>query len=166
MEFRDTGLSFIDFIGEFTNVDHTKFIFICPIHGKQQCGINNFLKGKNGCPECKGRTQKEAYINEVYSDSKLICLKFGVATNSGARLKNHNMKNTSFMKQKYVYLFDEVIDCKTAEKECKNRLKCGVISKVKLKDGSTETVELSELENIIKIYEEFGGKLKIDKEKN
>lgn len=134
----------------------SKFIYLCPIHGKQTITPSNFFKGR-GCAQCAGQNQKECYINIIYDEHLAVALKFGISNKSKARLRGQNGRNLFQMKQMQVYQFCSVEDCKAAERTCLSEIDCGILSSRELQDGYTETTSLQNLDKIIEIYERFGG---------
>lgn len=129
-----------------------------------RCGITfqsssgSLQAGKVGCGCSWGYNQKQAYINEVYGGEVLLGLKFGISTNSNSRNKTLSKNKDYTISLSAVYEFDSVGDCRNAEKYCKNNLPCGIFSREALPDGYTETTYAHYYDNIIKIYENFGGK--------
>ena len=56
-------------------------------------------------------------------------------------------------------LFDNVEDCKSAEKACKSRLECGTIDNIEMQDGWTETTCLQNLVPVLMIIKEYKGEI-------
>ena len=114
---------------------------------------------QSGCLpcECKGTRQTRAYITGIYDKDTIIALKFGVAQNPNRRIKEQQPHTIYELKHLGVWEFPKEAMCLAAERECKNSLVCSVVPKEELKDGYTETSYISNLENIISIYEDFGG---------
>lgn len=158
---RDNNLADYTFVGwkdEYKN-SYSKFKYLCKEHGEQIISVNGFLSGC-GCPECKGKAQRQAYINVVTDgdgDGIPVALKLGIANSSPNRLRNQNYKNLFQMDNLGVWEFPTIKSCKAAEKECKKKLTCGVLNERELKDGWTETTDLSCLDAIINIYTKHGG---------
>lgn len=154
-ECKERGYEFINWKNEkFGN--RAKFIYLCPLHGKQTITPNHLLRGK-GCPQCAGQNQQECYINFVHDEDTPVAVKFGIANNSKIRLREQNRKNLFQMKQVQVYHFNLVENCKAAERACLEELECGILTDRELEDGYTETTSIQNLDKIIKIYERFGG---------
>lgn len=133
-----------------------KFKYFCKAHGIQEMTALYFLKGQ-GCAHCAGFNQKQAYINLVQDSDIDVCLKFGIAIDSAERLKGQNRNNKMQMKNLIVYEFPDSLSCKRAESEIKARFKCRYLKKRDLTDGHTETLPLNMFDDIVKVYEEFGG---------
>ena len=140
----------------------------------------HFLKWKIYCPECDTESRSShpkelklglrpcnctnekqvfAYINILEDGTTPIALKFGITSNYKARLVKQKTKSNYEIKLFSLYRFPDVISCKSAEKECKDTLTCGVISRTDMQDGWTETTYLSHLSKIQEIYRKYGGVL-------
>lgn len=129
----------------------------CKHHGYFEQLPANHLKG-SGCPLCAGHLQNQAYIHLV-KDLDIVCaLKLGIARDWLKRMLHQNKRNTFQVENVGVWQFNSVMRCKTAERECKQTLKTGVLNERELKDGWTETVSVLDLEKVISIYEKHGGK--------
>lgn len=153
------GYTFVDAFYEGEAYSHGSVKYCCPVHGEQSMAVKNLMFGR-GCPECCNKTQRYCYINEVYDEDNEICaLKFGIANDAKQRLKSQNYNNVFSMVQKAVYFFPDVKSCKAAEIECKNSLITGVVEKCQMWDGRTETTILENYNDIVEIYERFGGVL-------
>lgn len=135
-----------------------EFKYGCKDHGEQIGNADHLLHKGRGCPQCKGHTQQQAYINYIYDEQNLLCaLKFGIANSSDRRIKEQNSHNVFTMKQSQVWHFPTVKQCKDAEKRCKRVLHTEAVSKYSMPDGYTETVELSCMASIQNIYKLYGG---------
>lgn len=133
----------------------TKISITCIVHGEFMQVPSSHLQGI-GCPKCKGNIQKQAYINLVSDGVVDLALKFGIANNSDSRVYDQNRKSKLLVTQLAVWEFPSVDMCKNAERMVKSTNK-QILTKEDLPDGYTETSSLSDLEHIIRIYEEFGG---------
>lgn len=131
--------------------------YACNEHGKQSTVYDALVHAGSGCPECRGKRQREAYINFVYDNTEVVAVKFGIANDHALRIKQQNGKNRLSMETYQVYKFDTTRECKKAEAEVKKLLCCGILTKTDLKDGHTETVKPSDLDNVINIFENNGG---------
>lgn len=118
--------------------------------------IANLKKGHVPC-RCGINNQKEAYINTISDKELVIALKFGIANDSYKRLSDQRKKSAFEVSSFGVWKFEDAASCRSAERKCKDSLDCGTISKRDFEDGWTETTHTYNLENIIKIYEDFGG---------
>lgn len=113
-------------------------------------------RGQRPCG-CNIHRQQEAYINLIADDHIIVGIKFGIANNSRRRVKEQNSKSLYTLEQHSVYTFPDVASCKKAERECKQELECGVVLKLDMPDGYTETTWLYNLEKIEEIYKRNGG---------
>lgn len=138
---------------------YSKFKYLCKEHGEQAISFANFLNSGQGCPECKGKTQRQAYINMVISDHIPIAIKIGIANNSPNRLRGQNRTNLFKMVNIGVWEFPTVQSCREAEAYCKRDFECSVLSCRELQDGWTETTSIKNLDSVVKVYENFGGVL-------
>ena len=86
-----------------------------------------------------------------------IAIKFGIANNSFQRLKSQNRRSVYQINNHLIYKFPNIDSCKSAEKECKAVLVCGVVSRSDVPDGHTETTYSNNLERVVEIYEKHGG---------
>lgn len=133
------------------------FIFSCSRHGDQVVSVANFLYRHQGCPLCAGKNQQQCYLHQVKDNGVPVALKLGIARDWQGRLRGQNMKNLFQAQNIGVWEFENVDDCKSAERECKQTLKTGVLSSREMKDGWTETVSTLDLDKVIAIYEKHGG---------
>lgn len=153
------GYTFMSAVYEGEAYSHGVVTYCCPEHGEQSMTVKNLMSGR-GCPECSNKTQQLCYINEVRDEDNVTCaLKFGIANDAEQRLKGQNSKNAFSMVQVAVYFFEDIKNCRLAERECLNILECGVVNKFQLSDGHTETTALENYDTIVGIYERFGGVL-------
>jgi hypothetical protein len=131
--------------------------FWCPTCDDQfestSYGLQN---GKMPCG-CSAHNQKYSYINTIEDAGLVIGLKFGITSNLKARCYKQNKHSVFDIKNIGVWKFDNSMSCKGAEKYCKNSLDCGVFSKEEVPDGWTETTHTSNIDEIISIYEGYGG---------
>lgn len=136
---------------------HRRFQYSCPLHGTQETWATSYLVGQ-GCPVCGGQDQRQCYINQVSDGDSPVAIKFGISRSSNLRVRIQNSTNLFRMEQIGVWEFPSVKSCKAAEKQCKKELECRVLTKRELKDGYTETTHIKNLDRIIEIYENHGGK--------
>lgn len=129
----------------------------CGEAGESQSG--DLQQGKRPCA-CSPMRQKEAYLNWVVDgNNNALALKFGIANNSKRRVKKQNSSSIYEVRQYQVYTFPDVSSCRSAERECKQSLVCGIVSKTDMKDGWTETTSVLNLNKVRVIYEKHGGVL-------
>lgn len=111
---------------------------------------------KRGCRGCKCSKHKPtiAYINAV--GDKFI--KFGITSNN-PKLRMYNQSRMCCLKISNLgsWRFDDVSACRAAEQECIRTLETGVITKSQMQDGYTETTYAYNLQEVVDIYEKFGG---------
>ena len=135
----------------------TKIIIIDPEHGEFKLLPHDFIRGANHPKHCN-RVQHYAYIHIIYDNGVPIALKFGIESTQGNRLIQQNRKSKYDISACYSFYFDDSESCKKAESECKNSLLTGVISKINMVDGYTETTSICNINKIINIYKKWGGK--------
>lgn len=149
--------TFLDFTGDWLGA-YTLCFVSCDIHGTWSPTINNFINHSTNCPLCSNKPQHECYINWIIdSKNTIVAVKFGITSNSKRRIKQQNVKSVYEIKLFRVYKFPDTMSCKQAERQCKQTLQTGVITKEDVSDGYTETTCHSNLLKIIQIYEENGG---------
>ena len=86
-----------------------------------------------------------------------MAVKFGIANNAIIRNRQQNRTSVYPVKGCGVWEFETKGDCVSAERECKQTLECGILTKEEMPDGWSETVDVKDLEKIISIYEKHGG---------
>ncbi|QXV78235.1 hypothetical protein bas61_0106 [Escherichia phage EmilieFrey] len=156
------GYVWVDWITKPSSIG--KFKYLCLVHGEQIGSARNLLSLGQGCPQCAGHNQQQLYINIVKDNDIIVALKFGISKDSDRRLNGQNSRNLFFMERICLYDFSTVKQCKAAERAIKKKLKTGILTERELKDGYTETVSVSDLENLQKIITQYGGKLVYSKE--
>lgn len=109
------------------------------------------------CPRCGRQNQQYAYINSIELDNNIIALKYGIENTPNKRVKKQNYSSIYNVKTLYLYHFNTVDDCKSAENECKKLFGKGILSKKEMPDGYTETTSTANIDKIIDIYEKWGG---------
>lgn len=147
---------FLGFSEPFKN-NKTKFIRKCQKHGEYVTCLNNYLDERHECPSCANQNQKECYINFVKDEENTLALKFGIAKDSQQRIKKQNSQSIFSIEQYGMWKFPTVKACRAAEQYIKKHLSCRFLTKAEMSDGYTETTSIANLEDIIKIYEDFGG---------
>lgn len=161
-EVEGKGYVWVDWITKPSSIG--KFKYLCLVHGEQIGSARNLLSLGQGCPQCAGHSQQQLYVNVVKDNDIIVALKFGIAKDSDRRLNSQNSRNLFFMERICLYDFSTVKQCKAAERAIKKKLKTGILTARELKDGYTETVSVSDLENLQKIITQYGGKLVYSKE--
>lgn len=136
---------------------HVNMGFICIVGHEFSMTPKNIKSGQR-CSVCRGNLQKMAYINSILDNGNAIAVKFGIATSADARLRSLSANNKNVeIKRIGVWLFPSVEKCRKAEREVKSRLDTGVLSKIYMPDGHSETTSLKNIDEIIDIYVKNGG---------
>lgn len=130
----------------------------CPECGEVGESISGNLQQGNRPCGCSKHRQQECYINWVVDDhNNAVAIKFGIARDSKQRVKQQDSKAAYTLTQHSVYEFPDVTSCKKAERECKQKLECGILTKEEMPDGYTETTSIRNLIKIIETYKRSGG---------
>lgn len=136
---------------------HCYWHYYCPECGKEgESPSDNLQRGCRSC-ECSMQRQKSSYINLILDRGQVIALKFGIAINIGRRVRQQDTNCIYSVVNYSSYIFESVGLCKQAERECKQKLLCGVLTKEEMPNGYTETTYTYNLEKIVEIYERNGG---------
>lgn len=144
---------------------HSKYRNGFSAHWWIRCGACNVTvetlyvtlkKGGLSC-ECSSYNQKFSYIHLIKDYELQIGLKFGISNDVHRRFMGQQNMTSLVMENIGVWEFDNSINCKKAERILKNTMDCGVISKELFPDGHSETTHINNIDNIIKVYEEYGG---------
>lgn len=131
---------------------------MCKDHGEYVSNYKDMCRDLVGCPKCAGNLQDKSYINFVNDENNnTIALKFGISGKPEARLLKQKYTTDLDVINYGVWYFKSVDICKEAEGKVKDSVKTSLLSKDLFPDGYTETCDIKYLEDIIKIYEEFGG---------
>lgn len=136
----------------------TLWNFECPVcDWKGLSDQANLAAGKIPC-ECSIISKMtNAYINLISDGETDIAIKFGITSRPERRLKMMQSKCVYEVSELGVWGFEEFFSCRKAETILKNTLVCGIIPRSEMEDGFSETTNLSNLEQIVKTYEEYGG---------
>lgn len=137
---------------------HKKYWHVyCPdCDSSGEAHIVGFYKGSKCC-ECSVQTPKETYINLITDGAEVVAIKFGVANNSLVRIKDQKSGCIFDMSIYGVWVYPDSKSCKGAERTCMHSMPVGVLTKEEMPDGYTETTFPSNIDSIIKIFEEYGG---------
>ena len=128
---------------------------VCKSTGESQSG--GLQSGSRPCL-CSRARQKEAYINWVSDDkNNALALKFGVANIAANRVKQQNWASCHTVTNYQVYTFPDKASCWAAERECKEKLECGIIPSEEMPDGWTETTHTYNLARVKASYQSNGG---------
>ena len=121
-----------------------------------EAASNNLQQGKRPC-KCSAHRQQECYINLIVFQDNVLALKFGIANSSKRRAKKQDKSCIYDVYQYRVYVFESVNSCKKAERECKQELQCGILTKEEMPDGYTETTHPRNLDKLDEIFRRNGG---------
>lgn len=116
----------------------------------------NILAGRVPC-SCSKRKFNFSYINLVYDNENCVACKFGITNNAERRLSELQAGCKFRLENFGVWSYKNGSNCKNAEVKVKNTMVCGVISKDDMIIGYTETTSLKDIDNIIHIFESYGG---------
>lgn len=126
----------------------------CDTYGESH--IVGLCKGSRCC-KCSLQRPQETYINLVKDGDDVVAIKFGVANLSLERIKRQNFRSIYSVVNYGVWSYPDVMSCKGAERTCMHSVPVGVLSKTEMPDGYTETTFPSNIEDVIRIFEEYGG---------
>lgn len=149
------------FLGDNFKANRTKersLSIRCPKHGVFSTKFGNFVYGATGCPACAGHQPNLSYVHKVSDGFSCVALKYGITKNIDARILYQNRRNTFKVANIGIWEFNNVEDCKQAEAVCKKEFGKGLVCKRDMPDGHTETTHIKNLDRIIEIYENHGGK--------
>lgn len=131
----------------------------CPeCEGSAEASSGNLQKGHRSC-DCSSNQKHEAYIHLLFESHAENCkaIKFGISCDSSQRVRRQDRMSIYKVKQHSVYRFQDTSSCKKSERDCKQELECGILTKEEAPDGYTETTWAYNLDKIIEIYERNGG---------
>lgn len=144
----------------FTRSDRTSFWKVyCPVCDTTTESYSGSLQiGHRSCL-CARKEQKFGYINTIKDGDIIIAIKFGITGKSSKeRCYEQNRRSVFQVDNLLTWEFNAGEDAKSAERVLKNTMDCGVISKELFPDGYSETTYIHNIDNIISVYEEYGGK--------
>lgn len=116
-------------------------------------------KGRKSC-NCSINRQRVLYVlecTEINSGQKF--LKFGIANNLKQRLGMYYRKKGFVINLQSYFIFENSVDCKRAETEIEKTMECKVITKERFGEGFTETTEIINFQEIVKICIKNNGAL-------
>lgn len=117
---------------------------------------SNLVAGKFSCC-CDRDKQIYSYVFTIVDNGLPIAIKFGITKNPSYRLQSQSYKSIFDIKSVGVWRYENSSDCRKAENECRSSVFCGVIDKIGMPDGFTETTYPNNIDKIIEIYERNGG---------
>ena len=145
--------------------NNTKVLIIDPDYGEFSITPNKFLNGQ-GNPLRSGKDQKYSYISLVLDNMLPLAVKYGVETIKGIRTNQQNRNSVYDIVRIKTFKFNTSEECKAAELECKKLFqketrklynRNGLISKQYMKDGWSETTNISNTDMIIEIYKKYNA---------
>lgn len=134
----------------------SKFNLICSDHGLKTIRYACFLNG-HFCNECSGRNCLSLYLLGVYDRDLLVGLKFGISQSPVRRVQQLNKRNLFKCKILQIWTFTSHDQAVRMETLLKNTLRTGIFTKREMKDGHTETTEVTNLETIMDLMTSSHG---------
>lgn len=126
----------------------------CPLCKETNITTSGSLTNGSVPCSCAWSTQKQAYIKVLEEQGLPVALKFGISKDGLSR----SFQGCKFSIINFgVWQFKTKSLCLQAEKECLDKLVCGVVDKKLMPNGFSETTSLINLEAIVQIYKKFGG---------
>ena len=117
---------------------------------------NDYKEGHR-CSICAGKNQKQLYLHLIIDEGTVVAVKFGIAVNSEARLKQQRLRTKFKIAPFKIFYFENSVHCKEAERLIKQSVPTSVLTKFDFKDGYTETVAVSSVDYILCLIELCGG---------
>lgn len=151
----DEGLTFVGWAGEYLN-NRSRFVLGCKAHGEVETSVKSFMQGR-GCPHCKGKNQKQAYLHLIKDGDTPVAVKYGIAKLWDRRLREVRGKTPLSVENIGVWNFPTVKACKKVERDVADFVGGGYLKAREFPDGWTETTTILNTDIIIKIYESSGG---------
>jgi hypothetical protein len=129
----------------------------CPVcKDTFEATASNLYRGTLPC-HCSKHNQRFAYINTALDGAEIVALKFGISATPDSRKKKQDRDSIYSIEPYGLWEFSTRHDCRKAELVCKKLLQTGVLTREEMKDGWTETTYPSNIDDIIKIYENHGA---------
>lgn len=123
-----------------------------------KASYDNHVNKQRGCPAEKGKAPIYTYLLSIYENSTPIGLKYGKATKYGRRIKEHINGNKHYKIEVVgVWKYPDIIACNDSETTVKRNVEPYHLDRKCFLTGAQETVCVSELENIIKMFDENKG---------
>lgn len=151
----DENLTFVGWVGEYVN-NRSRFVLGCKAHGVVETSVKSFMQGR-GCPHCKGKNQKQAYLHLVKDGDTPVAIKYGIAKLWDRRLREVKGKTSLCVENIGVWNFPTVGACKKVEKDVADLVGGSYLKAREFPDGWTETTTISNTDTIIRLYESAGG---------
>lgn len=120
---------------------------------------NHVNKGR-GCPHEKGKTHLYTYLLLIKDNCTPVALKYGKATKYDKRIKEHVDGNRDYnIEVLRVWEYQDTDFCNRAETAVKKLVNHYELSNKDFKTGAQETTSVSNIDLIVKTFEELGGEL-------
>ena len=137
----------------------TNFDWVCSNGHDQVNNISSFLLQDQRCSTCTNTNlnQYYSYLSYLEDCSVKVGLKFGITASYINRVKNQARYSRYDITPYKLFRYPSVSSCKAAEKEVKMVIPRSVVTKKDMPDGYSETVKLCYEDEIIQIYNKYGG---------
>lgn len=120
-----------------------------------KASYDNHVNKQRGCPAERGRVPIYTYLLSIYDGDVPIGLKYGKANKYEVRIKAHINGNKHYnIETVGVWKYPDINACNHSETTVKRNVKPYHLDKKCFSTGAQETVCVSELENIIKMFED------------
>ena len=107
---------------------------------------------------CSMERSRICYINFIIDNETIVAIKFGRTSKSGRLRSGAISRNSAYTVQNYAdWIFENYEKCLAAERKVKESLPSGYVLKRDLPQGFSETLNPLYIEEVIKIYESYGG---------
>lgn len=113
--------------------------------------------GRRSC-SCNPILPTGAYILLICESGLPIGIKFGISKDFKTRVSQIQSKTSYDISVIGYWTFESPADCRAAESKCKRQFITGVIDKISFEEGWTETTFCYNLDDVVGIYEEYGGR--------
>lgn len=121
-----------------------------------EVSYDNHIRGRRGCPSCKGKRYKYSYLLNIKdkSNGNTLAIKFGIATDWRSRITSLKSNNKNTLQEvMYVWEYLDTKSCKAAEKFIKSSVNTHYLDKHTLPDGFTETAAVLDADEIIRLFD-------------
>ena len=152
----DKGDTFVDFVGgEYRGMLKTRLVMRCSSGHEFTPNLGDYVSKNSGCPMCSNhgfKRNKPAYIyvQTLYKEDVAVAIKFGITNNRLIkRIQNQSSKSTFRHELTFYKKYDNGDDALSMECAIKKKYKGFYVSKEDMPDGYTETLSISELQNVI-----------------
>lgn len=149
------GLAFRGWVGDYVN-NRSRFVLGCKTHGDVETSVKSFMQGR-GCPHCKGKNQRQAYLHLIKDGDTPVAIKYGIARLWDRRLREVKGKTALCVENIGVWNFTTVGACKKVERDVAHLIGGSYLKAREFPDGWTETTTIPNTDTIIRLYESAGG---------